>query len=144
MASSKVRVAAIAALTGVILGITGTAALATNYSSWQHIYNFGTNDIQNRSFAGQVSGLPYGGGQVLADVARPAGYLGQQATLYKGGGVCATATAVYTSVASNAISRSAKVNCGSGNYTGYGLSWVYTGSQNYGFPTYTSPNYTYP
>lgn len=140
--TKKYRIAAIAAATGVIIGITSAGAMA-GYSSWSSMGSHHGISYQERSYSG-ASSTPYGGAQIQASPSAPAGYMGMSAYLYNYSALCASATTVYNSVTLTVLARSASGDCGSGNYRARGVGKAYNYDGSY-YPqwTYYSPYYTW-
>jgi len=142
----KYRIAAIAAVTGVIIGIMSSAAIA-GYSDWSSMGSHHGISYSERSYVG-VNSTPYGGGQIQASSSAPQGYMGMSAYLYVGSGstssVCASASPAFNSTQVTVFSRSASGNCGSNNYraVGFGRAYNYDGTYSIQQTIY-SPYYTW-
>lgn len=137
---ARLCVAAVITAVGLIAG--AGAALATTFdSSWANY--------------GPISGIPYANQASVTDnyvmgayvsvkstngATIPAGWSEGQATLYRNGSACTSASMyVYPSATSGWSGGTANGYCGSGNYTSRGSTGAYNGS---GYSTYftnTSP-----
>lgn len=126
----ELRVALIALLTGLVIGLSGTAATAAiTYSgtvttgTWQGYTHTHRSFINNTNKSGGLS--------VFASPTPPAGWVGASGYLYKGTSLCKFASTVYSSSAVSGLTRSAQGDCGAGSYRGYGNAVAYTGTGYY-------------
>ncbi|HYQ73886.1 hypothetical protein [Cellulomonas sp.] len=123
----RARLALVALLAGVVIGLSGTAAhAAITYSSWTSTGSWQGYSHTHRSWVD--NGSKAGGLSVAVSPAAPAGWIGASGYLYRGTSICASATAVYSSATVSGLSRSASGNCGAGQYRGYGNAKAYTGT----------------
>jgi len=137
----KSRVVA-AVTAGLLIGVAGPAALAgVQQTASTTIQNMGT--VSGTCYLGQATVYNNPGGssatyakQSNCSTAKtvPTGYMGSQFVVMRNGAVCTNSNVSYSNSARSTWTFTIlpTQNCGSGNYTAEGWSWMYeTASGNY-------------
>lgn len=138
---SDVRIAAAAALVGVLLGGVASPAAATVYNS--SVGNIGS--AAGYSYTNQATidnAIRWASTKTNANAVAPPGYIGSNGRLFRSSGsLCAESGFAYTSTSASGYQVfSPSGGCGSGYYYGYGVSRFWNGNGYNSAYTFKTPN----